>query len=384
MKRKTKKLAKKVESSCKIPLYAAGGMLLVTWLLPLFLLVPGGGTGEAAELVLLESAAPVEKEPENAKESISSEAQSEPAPESKPEESAVSGEATLDSTLTLTAQLNGENQEMTMEEYLWGVIAAEMPAAFEQAALDAQAVAARTYTLYRMAHPSGNHPDADICGDSTCCQAWISREDRLELWSAKDRQANAEKITKAISDTDGIYLSYEGEPILAAFHAASAGSTKSALEVWGKDYPYLQEVDSPEDDSLVPNYYSTVKVDKADFAEVFSGVYPEADLSAENCEDWFGEETYDEAGLPVSIQIGGVEVDTGQVRTLFELRSASFTVECQGDTITFYVTGYGHGVGMSQYGANALAKEGKSWEEILAWYYAGAEEKLIGNDKQRT
>lgn len=359
-------------TSCKILFYAAAGMMLVTWLLPLFLLVPGGSAELTTEPVLLESAVPEETESQ-------SEADSEVPAEA--EELEDSSEGTLDSTLTLTVQLNGENQEMTMEEYLWGVVAAEMPAAFEQAALDAQAVAARTYTMYRMAHPSGNHPDADICGDSTCCQAWISREDRLALWSEKDQVSNAEKITKAIRDTDGTYLSYEGEPILAAFHAASAGSTKSALEVWGKDYPYLQEVESPEDDSLVPNYYSTVEVDKAEFAEIFSGAYPEADLSAEDCGDWFGEETYDEAGLPVSIQIGGVEVDTGKVRTLFELRSASFTVECQGDTITFYVIGYGHGVGMSQYGANALAKEGKSWKEILAWYYAGAEEKLIGDDK---
>ncbi|MCD7929674.1 MAG: stage II sporulation protein D, partial [Clostridiales bacterium] len=278
-----------------------------------------------------------------------------------------------------TVLIDGETETMTLADYLWGVVAAEMPSALQQEALRAQAIAARTYTLYRLANPSASHPEADICGDSGCCQAWMSTEDRIAQWDSGKADAYAAKITQAVSGTDGLALYYEGEPILAAFHAISAGSTKSALEVWGQDIPYLQAVESPEGEDAAPNYYSVVSVDKADFAETFSAEYPEADLSAGDCADWFGEETYDETGLPVSIEISGVEVDTGQVRTLFDLRSATFTVECEGDTVTFYVTGYGHGVGMSQYGANALAKEGKTAEEILAWYYTGAEVKKMSS-----
>jgi stage II sporulation protein D len=102
-------------------------------------------------------------------------------------------------------------------------------------------------------------------------------------------------------------------------------------------------------------------------------IWPEADLTAEDCSAWFGEVENDPAGLPVAIQVGGVKADTVKLRELFELRSPSFTVEGKEGKVTFFVTGYGHGVGMSQYGANALAKEGKTAEEILAWYYPGSE-----------
>lgn len=355
MKRKCERLAKRNFYSCKPVVYTALGMVLLVFLMPLLLLIPGAGRKEEAVVPYAEGAQPADSS----------------VPQEEEEKTPVSD--TLDGSLTLTVYLDGENQTMTMEEYLWGVVAAEMPAAFAQEALNAQAIAARTYTLYRLSNPSSNHPGADICGDPGCCQAWMSREERLEQWDKRGSEEYAAKITEAIQSTDGLALYYGDSPILAAFHAASAGSTKSALEVWGENIPYLQGVESPEDDSSVPNYYSTVEVDKETFVETFSAAYPKADLSAEDCGSWFGEETYDEEGLPSTIEIGGEVVDTAEVRTLFELRSASFTVECQGDTITFYVTGYGHGVGMSQYGANALAKEGKTAQEILEWYYTGAE-----------
>jgi stage II sporulation protein D len=351
MKRNHEQIAKRTLPSCKPAVVAALAATAFVFLLPLTILLPAGSQGTLEEISLLESAPPT---------ADSSEQQS-------------TASDTLDSSLSLTAELDGETQTMTLETYLWGVVAAEMPAAFQPAALEAQTIAARTYTLYRLNNPSKNHPNADICGDPGCCQAWISTQERLENWDSRYQQDYAQKITDALTNTDGLALYYDGQPILAAFHAASAGSTKSAKEVWGQDYPYLQAVDSPEDDSLVPNYYSTVSMDKEEFVETFSPVYPKADLSSKDCSDWFGEETFDDAGLPTAIEIGGITVETSSVRALFSLRSASFTVECEGDTITFYVTGYGHGVGMSQYGANALAKEGKTAEEILEWYYQGAE-----------
>ncbi|MCD7837975.1 MAG: stage II sporulation protein D [Clostridiales bacterium] len=369
MKRKPKKLAKHPTRCHKVTVLAALGLVALQFLLPLALVLPAA----LAE----QSASALDKDPADSADA--SVAVSDAANTSTEESTRVQQSDTLDGGVTLTVLLDGETETMTLEDYLWGVVAAEMPAAFQQEALRAQAIAARTYTLYRLANPSASHPAADICGDSGCCQAWMSVEERMAQWDSDKADSYAEKITQAVTGTDGLALYYDGEPILAAFHAISAGSTKSALEVWGQDIPYLQAVTSPEGEDAAPNYYSTVSVDKADFAATFSTEYPEADLSAEDCGDWFGAETYDETGLPVSIEIGGVEVDTSQVRTLFDLRSATFTVECDGDTITFYVTGYGHGVGMSQYGANALAKKGKTAEEILAWYYTGAEVKEMSN-----
>ncbi|MCC8075853.1 MAG: stage II sporulation protein D [Clostridiales bacterium] len=367
MKRKPKKLAKHPTQSRRATVLAALGLFALQFLLPLALVLPAA----LAE----QSAAALDTDPADGADT-SAESSVEPsAAESAPVQQA----DTLDGSITLTVLIDGEAEQMTLADYLWGVVAAEMPAAFQQEALRAQAIAARTYTLYRLENPSTNHPSADICGDSGCCQAWMSTKDRMAQWDSDKAASYAEKITQAVTGTDGLALYYEGEPILAAFHAISAGGTKSALEVWGQDIPYLQAVESPEGEDAAPNYYSAVSVDKADFAKTFSEACPEADLSAEGCADWFGEETYDETGLPVSIEIGGVEVDTSQVRTLFDLRSATFTVECEGDTITFYVTGYGHGVGMSQYGANALAKAGKTAEEILVWYYTGAEVRSMSN-----
>ncbi|MCD8189347.1 MAG: stage II sporulation protein D [Clostridiales bacterium] len=364
MNRKPKKLAKHPTRSRRATVLAALGLFALQFLLPLALVLPSA--------LAKQSAAALDTAPADSGDT-SAAAEADTGENAAAESTRVQQADTLDGSVTLTVLIDGETETMTLADYLWGVVAAEMPAAFQQEALNAQAIAARTYTLYRLENPSASHPEADICGDSTCCQAWMSVEERMAQWDSDKADGYAEKITQAVSSTDGLALYYGGEPILAAFHAISAGSTKSALEVWGQDIPYLQAVESPEGEDAAPNYYSTVSVDTADFAAAFSEAYPEADLTAEDCADWFGEETYDAAGLPVSIEIGGVEVETSQLRTLFDLRSATFTVECDGDTITFYVTGYGHGVGMSQYGANALAKEGKTAEEILAWYYVGAE-----------
>lgn len=282
------------------------------------------------------------------------------APEPAPETETV----LWDQSVTLTVQVGDTVQEMSLGDYLWGVVASEMPASFEQQALNAQACAARTYTVYKLLHPTSAH-EADLCSDTGCCQAWISREDRMNLWGA-DGEAYAAKITEAVQSTDGWAVCYDGSPIQAVFHAASAQTTRSALEVWGTDVPYLQSVSSPEGED-VPNYYSTVTVSAADFAAAL----PQCDLSGA-VESWIGETSYDDAGLSSSVVIGGTSIATTKLRSLFSLRSSSLSVEAAGDTVTFYVTGYGHGVGMSQYGANELAKQGKTWQEILLWYYSGS------------
>ena len=274
------------------------------------------------------------------------------------------------SAQTLTVLVGDKVQTMGLEDYLWGVVAAEMPATFEQEALNAQAIAARTYTLYRMATPSPNHSKASICTDSGCCQAWVSYSDRLKGWEKSKRSEYSKKITTAIQKTQGLAMFYQDKPIMAAFHAASAGVTKSAKTVWGKDVPYLQSVSSPETKQQVPKYYSVVTVSKAKFCEALRITYPNLTLP-QDPSNWVGKVTYDGSGLPHAIRIGSQTVPTATLRTLFGLRSPSVTAEWDGKQVWFYVTGYGHGVGMSQYGANAMAKQGKSAQQILRHYYTG-------------
>ena len=169
----------------------------------------------------------------------------------------VSGD--LDSQTVLKVKNGDTVEEMDLGTYLVGVVRAEMPASFEEEALKAQAVAARTYTIYKI-QTGGNHgEEANICTDSTCCQAYIS-EDRARANWGKDADAYEKKVENAVTSTDGETILYGGVPILAVFHSSSAGLTRAAGQVWLNDLPYLQAVDSPEAGEAIPNYYSRVGV----------------------------------------------------------------------------------------------------------------------------
>ncbi|MEQ2457010.1 stage II sporulation protein D [Flavonifractor hominis] len=276
-----------------------------------------------------------------------------------------------DSQITVRVALgDGEVLALPLDKYLWRVVAAEMPASFEPEALKAQAVAARTYTVSKMERTSETHPDADVCTDITCCQAYITPEQAASNWG-DNAQAYTEKISAAVADTDGMAALYQGQPIQAVFFSSAAGKTVDAVEVWGNSVPYLTSVDSPEGEE-VPNYHSTVTVPLEEFKSKLLAQYPQADLSGEP-NSWFQNTVPNSAGGVETVDVGGVTVSGTALRTLFALRSTSFTVSAGADGVIFSVTGYGHGVGMSQYGANALAKEGKTYEEILKWYYTGIE-----------
>lgn len=274
-----------------------------------------------------------------------------------------------DSAQTLRVlQKDGTVADMTMADYLWSVVAAEMPASFEPEALRAQAVCARTYSLWKLQTGSHQEDGADICADASCCQAYISREDAAQRWAA-DAPAFSAKIAGAVADTDGQVLTYEGAPIQAVFFSSAAGSTADASEVWGRSLPYLVPVDSPEGDE-VPNYRSTVTLTADEVRKLADGAGLGADLSGEPA-GWFSNLTRTASGRVASVELGGAELSGGAARSLFSLRSACFDVTERDGSFTFSVTGYGHGVGMSQYGANAMAKAGSGWEEILAHYYTG-------------
>lgn len=267
---------------------------------------------------------------------------------------------------------DGAVQEMSMSEYLWGVVAAEMPASFELEALKAQSVAGRTYTLWKTEHNSA-HPQADICTDHTCCQAWIGKEQAAENWGEHAEQFER-KIASAVARTDGMVICWEGMPIQAVYHSSSDGSTEDAVAVWGSTVPYLLGVDTPEGEE-VPNYRTTIALTKEEVAAALEGFG--CDLSGDPS-TWFQAFLYTQRGAVSSAQVGGVMIGGGALRSALGLRSASFEVSYAEELFTFRVTGYGHGVGMSQYGANALAKEGKSWEEIVGWYYTGVTLETYG------
>ena len=260
--------------------------------------------------------------------------------------------------------------KMTMAEDLPGVVRGEMPATFEEEALKAQAVAERTYIYYNIqGGRKRSHPDADICMDYRCCNAWVSEERAKSNWGDNYEEYNR-KILQSVEETDGQVMLYDGQPILAAFHSSSAGVTAKSSDAWVSDRPYLVSVESPEGADAVPNYYSVNTFTPAEFREKILAAEPTAKLEGSPT-GWVTDLQKNSSNRVESVTIGGVPLRGTRVRSILGLRSACFTVECTESAITFRVTGFGHGVGMSQYGANTMAKEGKTWQEILQWYYRG-------------
>lgn len=280
-----------------------------------------------------------------------------------------------DRDVTLTIQDGDTTEQMTLERYLTGVVRGEMPASFEMEALRAQAAAERSYVYYQLAAGRKDaHPDADFCTDHTCCSAYLSETAAREKWGGDFAPWNT-RVEQAVSDTDGQVVLYNGRPILAVFHSSSAGRTAAAGDVWSGDLPYLVSVDSPEGEETVPNYYSTMTFTAAEAKEKLLAAYPELKLSG-TPDRWFGAAAENGSGRVETVSVGGTDIEGTELRRIFGLRSACFTVAADSESVTFRVTGYGHGVGMSQYGANQLAREGKTWQEILEWYYTGA---TVGN-----
>jgi len=258
--------------------------------------------------------------------------------------------------------------EMSMRDYLIGVLAAEVPAKFEPQALAAQAAAARTFALYNKNADKPKHTDADICTDYHCCADYADEARMREKWGA-DYDANLAKITAAVDETNGVYLTYDGAPILAVFHAASYAATENSENVWGSAYPYLRSAISPETEEDYAQLISSVTISLPDFKAAILAEYPEADLSG----DIIGAAIETTTGRISTIKIGGVRIEGTKLRQMFELRSTALSIEISGGDVIITTAGYGHGVGLSQYGANAMAKAGASWRQILRNYYYGAE-----------
>lgn len=268
----------------------------------------------------------------------------------------------VDETEMLTVENPAGNlQQMALDEYLVGVVLAEMPADFESEALKAQSVVARTYTRKRM--EGSKHGQAAVCMDPGCCQGWRSVEEYL---NEGGRQASVDKVRRAVADTDGVVLRYEGKLIDATYFSCSGGSTEDAMAVWGQDVPYLQAVDSPGEEQA-PRYSDSVSFTAAELAGKL-GIENRGDPSG-----WFSGITYTDGGGVETISVREKRFTGTQIRSKLGLRSTAFSVEVKGKTITITTLGFGHRVGMSQYGAQAMAKEGAGYEQILTHYYTGAE-----------
>ena len=261
----------------------------------------------------------------------------------------------------------GEILEMALEDYVLGVLAAEMPAEFEPEALKAQAVAARSFTLYCAA--GDKHGEAQVCSDFSCCQAWKDEERMRSDWG-ESYEKYRKKLENAVESTAKQRLIYEGQPIFAAFHSSSAGCTEDCGAIWS-ELPYLISVPSPEDENSVPNYISYLELSPLDFRDTLLHFYPEADFSGEEAQ-WLGEVFPENSGRVDRLMLGGISIPGTRLREMFALRSTAFTLEYTGESFLFTVTGFGHGVGMSQYGANVMASQGADYTAILAHYYPGA------------
>ncbi len=251
---------------------------------------------------------------------------------------------------------------MDLDQYLVGVLLGEVPADFELQALMAQAVVARTYACKR--HTEGvKHPEGAVCTDAACCQAYRPVEQYL---SEGGKNSAVDRVRQAVERTSGQVLVYDGKLIDATYFSCSGGRTEDALAVWGTDVPYLQAVDSPGEEQAT-HYKDTVQFSAEKFKELL-----EIDTD-EPPSRWFGSVTYTDGSGVDTIEIAGKIFKGTQLRTLLGLRSTAFTMTGIGNTIHITTRGFGHRVGMSQYGAEAMAVRGSTYIEILAHYYTGTE-----------
>lgn len=270
--------------------------------------------------------------------------------------------------------LTQEVMALTPVNYIKGVVAAEMPISYHSEALKAQAVAAHTYALTQIDNQL-QHPDSSLGGaylstDPDHFQAYLSQEERKELWG-KYFDVYEEKLTQAVEAVIGEVLTYEEKPIIAAFHSLSSGRTESAQNVWGQDVAYLKPVES-EGDLLSPSYETAATLTKEEVGHALTEQFPGIQLP-EDAAGWFQIGRRSDSGTVLELSAAGQTMTGQELRELLHLKSADFTVAYENDVFTFTAIGYGHGVGMSQYGADYLARQGKSYADILLHYYTGVE-----------
>jgi len=275
-------------------------------------------------------------------------------------------------------------RELDLEEYVVGVVAAEMPAEFEVEALKAQAVAARTFAYARQKGlykgKEDAHSNAHVCTDFTHCQAWISKEEALKKWPASEASALWSKIENAVNDTQGMVIVYNGTIANAVFHSNSGGKTENAEDVWDVGpVDYLKSVVS-EGEEASPSFKTVTTYTIKEFCKILKSHYPDIKINENDVLSDIKILEYTEGDRVKTIKIGNITLKGTDIRNIFSLKSANFKLEkYETDKIMITTYGYGHGVGMSQWGANSMAKNGASWEDIIKHYYVCVDIDSIDN-----
>lgn len=267
-------------------------------------------------------------------------------------------------TVTLYRTQTEKTEVLALKDYLFGVLAGEMPASYPEEALKAQVVASYSYLLHRKStienHPAADfgHP-GDICDNPDHCKAYATAEECEARWGKEWRTSFEDKLRQAVEDALGYAVLYQGEPANTVFHAFSGGVTEDAADVWGAEVPYLKSVDSHWDRES-KDFSTTVKVPLEEF---------KAKLEITGTEE--GAVTLTAGGSVGTLVIGGKTFTGRQLREMFGLRSTRFNLKIEKEQAVFSVSGYGHQVGMSQFGASVLAQNGFTFQEILSYYYKG-------------
>lgn len=270
-------------------------------------------------------------------------------------------------TVKVYMQQTQEITEVELDEYLLGVLAAEMPATYHEEALKAQAVAAYTYLLNKRQNLDKTLGGADLSNNSATHQGYLTPEERQEKWGDKT-STYEKKIKNAIEEVSGKVIAYDGKPIIAAFHAINSGVTQSAETVWGGEVPYLKSVNSIGD-KLSPDCVKTVAISSTEFSNLASNI--DSCTLDDEAESWIEDIEASSDGYVKNIKIGSASLSGLEARDALGLRSAVFTYEYKDGNFIFTTSGYGHCVGMSQYGADYMARQGSTWEEIIKHYYTG-------------
>ncbi|GFN36203.1 stage II sporulation protein D [Tepidimicrobium xylanilyticum] len=293
------------------------------------------------------------------------------------------GKELFDGYIKVYDTRNQQVIHMELEEYVKGVVAAEMPGEFHIEALKAQAVASRTYAISRTLNYKEGHPDhieAPLC-TGIHCQAYLTL-DELKTIHAKDWEEKYwPKIEEAVNSTKGQALYYDGEIIEPLYHSTSGGMTEDALDVFAIDRPYLKSVESPYEEDA-PKFRSVVTMTGDEFINKILRKYPSANITKDNLGEKIKLVEKTKSGRIKKIAIDGTVVNGREIRELFDLNSTNFkiTYNPKSNIVDIETIGYGHGVGMSQWGANGMAKNGKDYEEILKHYYTGVQVKQLTMD----
>jgi len=287
----------------------------------------------------------------------------------------VKGEGILVSGTDVVKMYNRKTdkiEDIPLEDYISGVVSAEMQANFNEEALKAQAVAARTYYFAKRLTPCIEAKGGDIC-NSTHCQVYLSKEERMATWDKSEAQSNWKKIVDAVEATKGLVLIYGGELVkYPQFFATSSGKTESAVDVLSDEVPYLKSVDSPGEEKA-NKYETSIDMKMTDMVNKINKIYPKANLAVSNASLKISISSRTDGGAVKEIKLGEESISGVKFRELLGLNSANFTLEFSKESVKINCKGYGHGVGMSQWGANAMGKAGEKYDSILEHYYTGVE-----------